>query len=390
VFSYDIAIPIDLDTATLEILDLGDGTQLQNIDLNTTPSGSIALDSGYYLLKISRVKGPDSTVRMEVIHIYDGLTTEAAGPDFDFSGQGKADALAKFDWLDSQPSNTAADPYPLVLQGLDVGTDLWKGGDPLGLLYEGLHGKYVNLDLSACRGDYIPSIPSPSSRPDRDKIVSLILPDTLIDLGASAFSGSTSLVDIGWPDAPNFSWSSIFSGCTALTTIDLSDVPLPRIPSSTFFNCTSLADVKLSNTITSIGQYAFQNCTALTAIDLPVSITNISSWAFKGCTALESIVLPPNITSVNIELFMNCTALKSADLPAKITDIGVQAFFGCTGLEVLICRNTTPPTLGSAVFYDTTALVSIYIPDASVDAYKAATGWSAHASKIKPLSELPE
>ena len=32
----------------------------------------------------------------------------------------------------------------------------------------------------------------------------------------------------------------------------------------------------------------------------------------------------------------------------------------------------------------------IYVPDNSVDAYKAATNWSQYADRIKPLSEYVE
>lgn len=34
--------------------------------------------------------------------------------------------------------------------------------------------------------------------------------------------------------------------------------------------------------------------------------------------------------------------------------------------------------------------LSIYVPDESVATYKAATGWSSYASKIKGKSELPD
>lgn len=47
----------------------------------------------------------------------------------------------------------------------------------------------------------------------------------------------------------------------------------------------------------------------------------------------------------------------------------------------------TPPTLSGA-FDACTALTNIYVPDASVTAYKEATNWSTYASRIKGISAL--
>ena len=41
--------------------------------------------------------------------------------------------------------------------------------------------------------------------------------------------------------------------------------------------------------------------------------------------------------------------------------------------------STTPPTLGSKVFY---AIEKIIVPKSSIDAYKFATSWSTYADKI--------
>jgi hypothetical protein len=67
-------------------------------------------------------------------------------------------------------------------------------------------------------------------------------------------------------------------------------------------------------------------------------------------------------------------------------------FWYCSSLATVISRNTTPPELGvnNALmdpFYWASSSFSIYVPDARVNVYK--TAWSSHASKIKPLSELP-
>ena len=59
---------------------------------------------------------------------------------------------------------------------------------------------------------------------------------------------------------------------------------------------------------------------------------------------------------------------------------GYSAFYYT---KTYIMHPTTPP---SVVRFDT-APTAIYVPDESVDAYKAASVWSNYASVIHPMSE---
>ena len=88
--------------------------------------------------------------------------------------------------------------------------------------------------------------------------------------------------------------------------------------------------------------------------------------------------------------FTGCTLLTFVDFPSTVTSIGRHCFFRCSELVTFICRNVTPPTLGGEVFGSTNAALSIYVPDSAVDTYKAASGWTTYASRIKPLSEYVE
>ena len=117
--------------------------------------------------------------------------------------------------------------------------------------------------------------------------------------------------------------------------------------------------------ITLIGSYAFSSCSALTSIDLPAA-TSIGSYAFFGCSKLTSI-----------------------DLPA-VTSVFDSAFFGCSALTSVILRNTSQvASLAKANAFSGADNAIIYVPDALVDDYKAATNWSTYADRIKGLSELP-
>lgn len=48
-------------------------------------------------------------------------------------------------------------------------------------------------------------------------------------------------------------------------------------------------------------------------------------------------------------------------------------------------KAVTPPTIENNTFNDIPSDAIIYVPTESVEAYKAATNWSAQASKIQPM-----
>ena len=57
----------------------------------------------------------------------------------------------------------------------------------------------------------------------------------------------------------------------------------------------------------------------------------------------------------------------------------------CPSLETLIIRSVTPPEVNYWTLRNS-KIPYIYVPDTSVDAYKSASGWSAWAAYINPLS----
>lgn len=131
---------------------------------------------------------------------------------------------------------------------------------------------------------------------------------------------------------------------------------------------------------------AFGNCYSLKEVSLPESVIELGSIAFGVCEKLEKIVLPPHITVVEKGLFMGCKALKSVTIPAEVTTIEDLAFVQCTSLTELTCLATKPPTIGYEVFFLVpTYIATLYVPDESVDLYKAADTWKTF--NVKPISE---
>ena len=161
-------------------------------------------------------------------------------------------------------------------------------------------------------------------------------------------------------------------------SIDWESIARGMVDTTTEFELTEF-------TTTADHNYQFFNRKGLKTVVIDSS-TTIAQYAFSGCTGLESVVFPSNLQNIQYYAFSGCTSLTSLTIPASVTTIGQYAFNACRGLVSVILEPTTPPTISSGSFNSTTC--SFYVPDESLEAYKAANNWSALADRIFPISEL--
>lgn len=163
---------------------------------------------------------------------------------------------------------------------------------------------------------------------------------------------------------------------------------------------------EIGDCVTNIGNEAFYNCRYLNSIIIPDSVTTLGDSAFfnsgiQSCiigsgvtripymcfddTNLSAITISDNVTSISSDAFENCSRLVSVTIGSGITYIGGWAFQNCPSLLSVTINATTPPSLGSFVFrYSDNCL--IYVPAASVNAYKSASGWGSYANRIQPIT----
>ena len=139
----------------------------------------------------------------------------------------------------------------------------------------------------------------------------------------------------------------------------------------------------------------YKNNTSITASHL-INAENCTSLAsvFYGCTNLATVryIYCPNVTTM-YEMFRNCSSLTTIPLldTSKATDMGYM-FRNCGALTSVTfqCNGVRP--YGSNMFTGTPIASGsgrIYVPDNLVQAYKTASGWSAHASVIYGHSARP-
>lgn len=109
--------------------------------------------------------------------------------------------------------------------------------------------------------------------------------------------------------------------------------------------------------------------------------TSIGAQAFDGWETMTDLFVSNTVTTIANYAFANSAALKNIDIGTGVTSLGTAAFTA-GNLTKLTVRATTPPTYGANAFNGMNQSVSIYVPAASVNAYKAAAGWSSFASRI--------
>ena len=97
------------------------------------------------------------------------------------------------------------------------------------------------------------------------------------------------------------------------------------IGNSAFSFCRSLTNIVIPNSVTDIGNSAFSNCSSLSNIVIPDSVTAIGNFAFWGCSSLSNIVIPDSVTAIGDYAFYYCS-LSNIVIPDSVTAIGICAF----------------------------------------------------------------
>lgn len=127
------------------------------------------------------------------------------------------------------------------------------------------------------------------------------------------------------------------------------------------FKFSKITNVKIPNTVKSIGFSAFDGCKKLKNVNIPSSVTSIGSRAFESCTSLESFTIPKTVKSLGGRVFADCKSLKKVNINCKLTSIKEFTFYGCTNLTKVNIPNTVE-RIERYAFYNCSKLKNISIP----------------------------
>jgi hypothetical protein len=118
-------------------------------------------------------------------------------------------------------------------------------------------------------------------------------------------------------------------------------------------------------------------------VELPEGMTTVGDVAFALCS-FTSLTLPASVTRIGKMAFAECVYLEKIVLPAGLTTIGDYALGG-TALKEVHNNALTPQVISSEVFMEVNiSQCKLYVPAASVEAYKAAKVWKEFLIEAAP------
>ncbi len=170
-------------------------------------------------------------------------------------------------------------------------------------------------------------------------ISSIVVPDTVTQIGWGAFYNCISLKSISVPfvgtsltaEGENAPFGAIFGTDSYTGSTGVEQHYYNYYTSKTYHIPAQLRSVTITKA-TQICSYAFENCSMLTEIDLCDSIIAINGSCFKNCKGIKSISLP-NVTVIPEDAFLSCASLESFTIEESVTTIGDRAFMGCIALK---------------------------------------------------------
>lgn len=240
---------------------------------------------------------------------------------------------------------------------------------------------------SVVMGNYVASI-GKGAFLGCNNLQSLKLGSGTTTIGESAFEGCAALNSVRMGGNERTIGRRAFYGCSSIPRLRLPD-GLTSIGDYAFSGCQSLADVNLPDGLTELRPHAFEDCRSLAAITFPVAVTSIGDYAFSGCALLPRLELGNALTTIGANAFAGCSSVRVAYLGSGVTSIGSQAFANCTNLlGFYIAAANVPTTQSNAFSGSEPEYINLYVPEASVSAYKAKSPWSTIRS-IEALDAAP-
>ncbi|MBO7297205.1 MAG: leucine-rich repeat domain-containing protein, partial [Clostridia bacterium] len=218
-----------------------------------------------------------------------------------------------------------------------------------------------------------------------DTLVSITIPNTVIEIGEYAFnscdilksvtlsnkltkiskytfSECDALVSIVIPEGVKVIEEQAFYGCGNLTSVTLPGT-LTTIENQAFHYC-DIRELILPNSVTKIGEHAFADNYNLTSLTLSSALTSIENYAFAWCE-MQNVIIPEGVTSIGDYAFAYCYSIRSVTLPSTLTSIGARAFEGEYLQIVFIPTSVT--SIGEYAFSNGT--IYTCVPEAP-------TGWN--------------
>lgn len=131
-----------------------------------------------------------------------------------------------------------------------------------------------------------------------------------------------------------------FRFCKFLATVTFAeDSQLKSIGLGAFYGTEQayprFKEIKIPDSVETIGNAAFRYCQNLERIALPSALQTLSNVTFYGCTALSEVTFPASLETIQVGAFGYCRNLSEVELPASLKTIQSYVFGGCSDLKTV-------------------------------------------------------
>lgn len=236
-----------------------------------------------------------------------------------------------------------------------IGTKVFQGCDNLEKIYVQVGNKnYISWDNA---GEYYNVL----STIDGERIV--------------AYAAASPMTELRVGTSPVVIGGGAFSNCDNLVYVDMA---IREIESNNFQFCNNLSYIDLTET-TKIGESVLETSSSVSEINAP-KLSEIGRFSFGFNELLTEIRLGSDELSVLNWVGPANRKLQSVYLPAGLKTIS-DSFNTCPAIKEIYIKAVVPPALTNS-FNSIKDDAKIYVPAESVDAYKAAEGWSDYADHI--------
>ena len=218
----------------------------------------------------------------------------------------------------------------------------------------------------------------------------LTIPNAITTIEVRTFEDCGSITGLTIGNAVTTIGWGAFKNCSNITgPLTIPDLVIEiggNLASGAFYNCSSITELTIGNAVTTIGWSAFENCSGITGtLTIPSSVKTIESWAFANCSNVNTVNFnATHCTTMGSAstVFDGCTAFTTLNIGNNVTNLPDDAFYKCSSIKSITSFPTVPPTVYFYTFSYVSKSIPVYVPCASLNAYKSAPYWSDFTNYI--------
>lgn len=162
---------------------------------------------------------------------------------------------------------------------------------------------------------------------------------TVTAIGNKAFE-SLNVSSVFIPATVRSIGDSAFGYCKFLATVTFAEgSQLKSIERAAFYGTEhaypKFKEIKIPDSVETIGNGAFNYCQNLERIALPSALQTLSNGTFYGCTALSEVTFPASLETIESRAFSFCRNLSEIKLPTSLKAIQSSVFDYCSALKTV-------------------------------------------------------